>query len=725
MAIAPLSKGDQADSEQVRYCTIIEEYEKEYESWEERAKKITERYRDEQESSRDRSSARRTKRRYNLFWSNTQTKKSALYGKDPKPYCERRNDQKDQVSRGACQALESLIGYQMNCGSKFGPVMKKCVLDCLLGGRGTAWVRFEPHFRDIPDSSLSNDEDDDESEDSEQKPQEIAYAEVAFDYVHWRDFGHNIARSWEEVCQVWRICYKSREELIKRFGPQTGANIPLDHSAKVGNEDKADLPEGQRRATIYEIWDKSSKERIYLHKDMSELLERMPDPMDFEGFFPCPRPLYSGLTNDSLVPLPDYAQYQDQCAELDRLTQRIESLSRQLQLKGVYDGSKAGLEKLLDSSTDGTLIPIANWESFVKDGGISGGISWMPIEVIAAVLLQLYEARDKVKQEIYEISGMSDILRGVSDPRETATAQQIKSSFAQGRLKEAQGDVQEFARELLRLAGDVICKHFPPNVIEMTSGLQFPHEAQIQQIKLLQQQGMPLPPDAHSMLSQPTWESIIALLKNEEQREIQVNIETDSTILQDEEQDKRSRLEFMQTIGQFLAPALQSMQEYPATASLIKESIMFVIRGFRIGRPLEGLFEETLEQLVNQVNSQPSQSQQLQQSKSGEGNAAPDPQIELKKIQMQAQADMQLEQIKAQNQAQLKQMEIDGKAAIAKLQEEYKLQAKSMELSLNQQMREREMTMNAYQNEQERTQRMQIESAKQIGGEGNGQDSNS
>jgi hypothetical protein len=58
--------------------------------------------------------------------------------------------------------------------------------------------------------------------------------------------------------------------------------------------------------------------------------------------------------------------------------------------------------------------------------------------VAAAVLKELYAQRDQLVQAIYEISGISDVLRGSTDAQETLGAQQIKANFGSLRLKERQ-----------------------------------------------------------------------------------------------------------------------------------------------------------------------------------------------------------------------------------------------------------------------------------------------
>ena len=56
-------------------------------------------------------------------------------------------------------------------------------------------------------------------------------------------------------------------------------------------------------------------------------------------------------------------------------------------------------------------------------------------ETAAAVLNFLYQQREQSKQAIYEITGISDIVRGASHSSETATAQQIKTEWGSLRIK--------------------------------------------------------------------------------------------------------------------------------------------------------------------------------------------------------------------------------------------------------------------------------------------------
>ena len=155
--------------------------------------------------------------------------------------------------------------------------MKQVVLDRLLGGRGVCWIRYEPHFVTQPIQSEFSDgsqiTDDVDDIDEEELTEEILEREdVVVDYVHWEDFGHTWAKTWQEVRAVWRIVPMSRKELIKRFGEEVGSQVPMDTGKKDDN-----TPEDYKRAFIYEIWDKETETVYWICKDYKEVLDQRED----------------------------------------------------------------------------------------------------------------------------------------------------------------------------------------------------------------------------------------------------------------------------------------------------------------------------------------------------------------------------------------------------------------------------------------------------------------
>lgn len=667
-----------------RYLAEIALYDKQTRQWAERRKKILKRYKDER-SPREESEVR-----FNMLWSMVQTLKPALLSRTPKPDIQRRFKDDDPIGRVASDVLERCVSYFVQ-EDEFLLAMQQVVDDYLLPGRGQCWVRYVPHFK-AQEEEITDDEGDEDQSDALQ----IAYEEVDVDFVHVEDFGHNICRTWEEVWLVWRKAYLTRAECVKRFGRAKGNRIPLDYRQKNTKDDPIDS--GTGKATIYELWDKKRGVACWLHKEMPDALDVRDDPLRLDGFFPCPRPLFATIATDSLIPTPDYYQWQDQAVELDSLTGRIASVQKSLKVVGVYDASAQGISRILSEGVENTLIPVESWAMFAEKGGIKGAMDLLPIEDIATALTDMYEVREQVKNDLYEITGIADIIRGQSDPQETMGAQQIKSNFATMRLSDRQQAVQRFIREVVRLMVDVICNHFQLETIKEISGVRLftqaektmaqgaaaPAGANLPPAPMGASGSTPaspqsgpapspsLPPEFSTlspgqfeqMLEDPTWEEVERLIRNDALRCFRIDIETDSTIKADEEADKASRIEFLQAAGGFLQNAFSAGQQAPEAIPLLAGLLMFGVRAFPVGKELEGLFESTLQKL---------------QKRAQNPQAQPNPEME------KVQGQMQLEQAKAQADQQAQQARLQADVQLAREKAQLDMQIEHARIQAKQQ----------------------------------------
>jgi hypothetical protein len=595
---------------------------KEQESWEKRAEKIVKRYRD------DRSEMANGKK-YNILWSNVRTLVPAVYSKKPKAYCQRRNKDKDPVARCASTLLQRALQYEIDQYSDYDEALKHSVLDRMLGGRGVAWIRFQSdagHEDELAESAeITTSTDSNEL--------------CPTDYVFWKDFRHSPARTWDEVTWVARRVYLSRDEGVERFGddfkkvPLSHEPIGLDKMKKGG----VDI-EGMKKAVVWEIWDKSSKRAIWVAVGYEFILDQKDDPLMLEGFFPCPKPLFSTMTSDTLVPIPDYTLYQDQANELDDITGRIAKLVEAVKVVGVYDASQTNVARMLQEGFDNQLIPVDTWAMFSEKGGIKGAVDFLPVEMVVNALQQLYVAREQVKQVIYEVTGISDILRGASVASETATAQNIKSQYASLRLKDMQSDVARFASDLLRMKAQVMAQFYSPQTLVEMSGMQNTDDAQY-------------------------LEQAMQLLKNNSLRGYRIEVETDSMITLDEQQEKQDRLEFLTATAGFLEKAIQAP---PELTPLLGELLLFGVRSFKAGDQMEGAIENAVKQLT--APKPPQQPQPDSQMMVEQGR------IQLEQVKMQMA--QQTEQAKAQMDAAKAQS--DSQLAFAKMEQEKEIKAAQM-----------------------------------------------
>jgi hypothetical protein len=626
-----------------KYLNIIAQYDNEFKKWEARTTKIVKRYRDDNRNANTNETAK-----FNILWSNVQTLIPAVYARLPKAAVNRRYGDNDPVGRVASQLVERALDFEIEHYSDFRSAMRHAVEDRFLGGRGVAWVRYEPHVvaQDMPDDGYQITEDvdketGDNSENSEaldgsagmdaEPQEEIEYECAPTDYVHWKDFGHSVARTWEEVTQVWRWVYMTREALVERFGEDEGNKIPLDAGPE-SNKQYTQNNKDFTRAKICELWDLETEKVYWFSKNSGVIIDERDDPLELESFFPCAKPLYATMTSDTLVPVADFVLYQDQAQELDILTDRIDGLVKALRIRGVYDSSQPALQRLLTEGDNNTLIPVDKWMGFSEKGGLKGSIDILPIDQIAGALIQCYRARDEIKGQIYEITGISDIVRGQTSASETATAQQIKGQYAGLRLRSMQEDVALFASELIRLKAQIICSKFQPQTIIQYSAAEQMSDADKE-----------LVPQA------------LMLLKDKPLRNFRIEVAADSLVQIDENQNKRERVEFLQAMGGFLSQALPMGQQAPELVPMLIDMVKFGISAYKQAAPIEGTIDQALEQMKQKQAQASTQQQQ------------PDPemmkmQADQQREQARTEADMQIEQVKMQSEAALEKQKQDFEA---------------------------------------------------------------
>ncbi len=651
-----------------KWLNMVATYDGDFKKWEARTQKIIKRYRDDNRSQSTNETAK-----FNTLWSNVQTLTPAVYARLPKADVSRRFGDNDPVGRVASQLIERALDFEVEHYPDFRSTMKHCVEDRFLGGRGSAWVRYEPHVKtqDVPEDGTQITEDVDEPEDEtdltagEVEPQEeIEYECAPVDYVHWKDFGHSVARTWEEVTCVWRWVYMTREALVERFGDEMGNKIPFDAGPDTLKTYGQSTKE-HTRAKICELWDKESGKVYWFSKNMPEIIDERDDPLELDQFFPCSKPLYATMTSDTLVPVPDFVLYQDQAVELDILSDRIDGLVKALRVRGVYDASQPALQRLLTEGDNNTLIPVDKWMGFSEKGGLKGSIDLLPLDTLAEALMQCYRARTEIKNQIYEITGLSDIIRGSSMASETATAQQIKGQYASIRLRSMQEDVALFATELLRLKAQIICTKFQPQTILMYAAAQ--------QMQPVDQQMIP---------------EALQLMGDNPLRSFRIEVAADSLVQLDEQQTKRDRMEFIQAFGGFLREALPVAQASPEITPMLIEVMKFGISAFKQAKPMEGALDAALDQL-KEKQAQPQQPRpdpemmklQAQQAsdqaraqadiQAAQAKAQFDGQIQQAKIQAEMQMEQMKEQAAAQNEAQRMQHEASMKAQEFQAQEQF------------------------------------------------------
>ena len=643
-------------SGRAKYWQIeLELADKEEEDWRMEAAEVVERYRNEQTTVY----AGREKK-FNILWSNTETLKSSLFSKMAKPDVRRRyRSRDDKAGREVSVILERALEYSADVYNAQSHI-EAAIEDFLLGGRGVVFVTYDPVIVEVDGEETIGDQ------------------RCMFEYIHWDDYRESPAKRPEDVRWKARRHLMTRDELNDRF-PKTGNDVPLNWSPD--NYSGEEYESMHSPAEVWEIWDKDEEKRIFVVKGFPDIVGEE-STYDLENFFPTPNPLVSVRTNESGKPIPEYRLYQDQADELDRVTTRINRLIEALKRRGVYDAAIPELAKLADAG-DNEFIPSENYTNLAQAGGLQGAFQSEDLTPATQALLGLYQQRDRLVQTIYEVTGISDVIRGSTNPNETATAQRLKGQFGSLRLQKRQKQVQHYVRDLMRIKAELIAENYEPHILEKMTGVTGADPMVRQQVALLQQQGQIVPPELLKEADRPTWDEMIEIMRDDKTRSYHIDIETDSTTFEDSETEKAARMDFVNNLGLYIQNALPIVQAAPEMTAMVFEAMEFMVRGFKIGRTFEDTIEETKEKILDaQEAAMLQQQQQAQQP-------PPDPKI----VELQQKGQLEQAKLQQTGQMQVAKMQQEGQLKSAEMQQE--AQMKTAEMQQEMAMQEMELQSDA------------------------------
>jgi len=679
-----------------RWQAEIKASEKENVRFYQRAEAANRRYLDE----RDVMDAEAKK--FNIFYANTNILESALYSQTPKPCVSRRyTDYRDQVGRVAALTLERCLTQDLNDpDDTFDAAMRNAVQDRLVPGLGMAWLRLETETEDIPESeggtltmdtmstspgakSKGSGEEGFDTPAAEADPtvldpapvgvdiplKKIKNQRVMVDYVYWKDFIFSPCRTWAERRWVGRRVYMTYKQMKERFGEEKAKNCQMNYTNRPEALDRSPsgtTPKNEvlQKAVVYEIWDREERKVIwYCEGYPADLLDTKPDFLGLSSFEPCPTPMFANTTTGSCTPRPDYFMIQDQYIELDTVNARISLLVSACKVVGVYNAGATAVQDLLKGN-ENTLVPVQNWSQFSEKGGTGGNIEWLPLDVVVAAIEQLNRARESIKGQIYELTGIADIVRGASKASETLGAQQIKAQFASVRIKKLQDEVARFASDILRIKAEIMVKHFSVDILIRKSGIT--------------------KTDNDQYIA-----SAIALLKSEEGFQWRITVQADSMAQADYANEKKDRIEFMSAVSGYMGNALPMTLQIPETKPIILGVLKWGLAGFKEAEDIEGMLDKQLALLE------------------GKPPAPPPPDPKMAAVQAKIQGDQQkaaLEQKKGEQQMQI----ADHKAQLDAHMQQQKMMFEQAMNKMEMAMKQFELQMDQAKGQQD----LQLQQAK-------------
>ena len=472
--------------------------------------------------------------RYNIFWSSIETLKPFLYFKQPHPYIERTSKASNQVENTACRILEKALDW--NLGQfDFDSVIKYARNDFLISGCGIVWEQYQPEFIEI------------KNPDGKNGVLPVKHNEqVVSRYVDPEYFLTDCDKVgiWEDVSWVARKTYMSRADVAQNFGRE------FDNVLAAEND-----------ICVYEVWYKPTKTVYWLSREYPhKFLKELEDPLHLKGFFPCPK--------------------------LNGITGRMKMVMQALKVSGAYDKSFPELYNIL--SKDVTLVAVSDFQKLKDCGGIRGIIDFAPIEQYIQALEKLSARREDIIKRIFDVTGVSDIMRGNANSAETATAVRQKTNFGTLRNQDRQNDMQRFIADLYRIKAEIICEQFSEKAL-----LRF------------------LPEGENPLIAKQA----VALLKTEKLRGMTLRVESDAVF--DKEAEQQNALNGVKTVHEMIKEAFALVSQQPLLLPLYRVMIEAVVASMPRARMFENVLEQAFENIskeLAQPDEKSGQAQALQNS---------------------------------------------------------------------------------------------------------------
>lgn len=517
---------------------------------------------------------------YNILYSNTEVLLPSLYSATPKPDIRGRFVDVDvKPIPSVVERYLTLLSDPGNPGiESFDDALSETVLSALVPGLGFSRLRYYKD-RAMP---------------------------LAVESGHYKGLIWAKARKWSKCPWIAFRHELTSSELFAQFKiPENERNKFKEMDDENTEERQDDKPRG---TVVYEVWVKASKKIIFLCGDWDELCLRVDDDvLQLAGFYPTPGPLLLTMQPGELNPVPLFQYYRNQAQELNRITVRLNKIISAIRVRGAYNGLLGKeMETLLSQNEmENALIPASEAAILAAQGGGFERHIWMlPIEKLITVATSLYQAREAIKSVIYELTGISDIIRGSSVASETATAQDLKNKWGTVRLRKMQTIVANYVRDIYRLAIDGATSVIPPVQWKAITQLPIPtreeQDAAKQQIQMLQMQHMQavqmaqlsqqppppppeIPPELQTTAQGPSWEDVIAKIASDANRAFLINVQNASTIDLDTSADKADVTEFMGALGQIL-PGLGQFSALGESGLEASKSILLgICKRFKFG----------------------------------------------------------------------------------------------------------------------------------------------
>lgn len=517
----------------------------------------------------------------NIFNPNTDILLSALYNNTPKPDIRRRfakkneeNNKKDSLYRTMASVADYAIQYNFE-RQMMSDELKSIFLDGLITGRGVGQLVYDYEEEEV--------EMQDGFGNIVKVPKVVdqTYKTV---HVEYQDFAQEICKKQKDVTWQARMHLFTKKEMQEEFELDEDIIDDIEFTYSLTSSDDGKKVGSTKYAQVWEVWDKVSLKRIYVcasYESGLKPLKEDKDPLRLEKFFPFDifKTIDNGKDN---IPTAEYCVYESLNKQLQRLVKRAMHLTnKSIKHVTVANSAQEELQTSIKNATDGDVVGVDQSPSL----GAAQQVGAIPIAEAILVKNNLDEDSSKLVTKIWEITGISDIMRGGSNPLETATAQKQKGVFGTLRIQERQKRVQEFIRSCFGKMSEAVCEFSTIEELQNITCIDLPSkEEKVQTAIALQSGAMQPSNEIMSMLSEPTWEEVKAGLTDDRMRGYTINIQSTATVFDDVEAERKQIAELSQSTIGLLNQSAQLIAASPSIVDLMEQFTVANLSTYKTGR---------------------------------------------------------------------------------------------------------------------------------------------
>lgn len=602
-------------------------------------------------------------RGYPIYHSSCEILEPAYYARTPKVVGRRRHGVEDDMALTMSLIAERAGQYLVDNGH-FDEGMVAARGDFINTNRATTQIIYEADIEPAIEEGLE----------PQAVNQKIYLGPAPYDEILFTPR----ARNWSEITEFAYKFELEHEEAEKKFNPDGEKKLPYkSYSAAGGYEedvsDRASSDDNARKVLCgWECYCIHTKTVYWVADDYSEdFLKVEADPYGLRGFFPSPAFAIASKPRNHLFPTPSFRYLEATANQLHYMYERMFKLLPAARRRFLISGASAELMAALNSLDSNEWIEAGQLSDALTKGGIDQFVHSVPVKEFIDCLSELMNVEQHFKDLFFEWMHVPDILRGTSDPSETAIAQEIKAEAMQDTFKYNKKQMFDLARNSAEMMLDLALK--------VWSEEKF---AQVCSYEFMEPGVPPTPPQPPRPPSEQEPEGFpgdqgdpgmpghkerffdaLAMLRNDEERIIRIDFETDSTSFMNESKEFSRR----KLVADTVLGGLQTIagMEDPDSSKIALQTLLSTLE--TMGGSVE--FADKIKGWLAALE------------KSKENPPPPPPDVEMLKAQAQQQ--------KIQNDAQKIQM--DNQI------EQQKLQMQAMEMQQGMQQREGELLQKAQQ----------------------------